>query len=180
MCATTIHSERLKTLHDIPGLMDSGGTLLYIGARLPDGLRGIQELRNAGYAVTILEVWPDNVRKLLEAGFDATQGDVLFDGTRFDVVFWWHGPEHVEKSELPQVAAGLKEISRRLLVTGCPWGRYEQGEEYGNPHERHVSHLEPEDLTAAGLPHTRTYGVRDTGYPSHITAWWHSNQEGKI
>jgi len=184
MCATTIHPERLKTLRDIPGLMDRGGTLLYVGARLPDGLRGIQELRNAGYAVTILEIWPDNVRKLLEAGLDAVRGDVcdaarLFDGARFDVVFRWHGSEHVEKSELPRVAAGLKGISRRLPVTGCPWGRYEQGEEYGNPHERHVLHLEPENLIAAGLPHTRTYGVGDTGYPGHVTAWWRSNQERK-
>jgi len=182
MCATTIHPERLKTLHDIPGLMDRGGTLLYIGARLPDGLRGIPEIQNAGYTVTILDVWPGNVQELREAGWNVTQGDVrdaarVFKRKQFDVVFWWHGPEHVEKLELGKVVSGLKKIARRLLVAGCPWGLYEQGEEYGNPHERHVAHLEPEDLIVAGLPHTRTYGVRDTGYPSHITAWWRASEE---
>ena len=26
----------------------------------------------------------------------------------FDVAFWWHGPEHVTREELPEVVAGLK------------------------------------------------------------------------
>jgi hypothetical protein len=177
MCANTIHPDRLKTLHEIPGLMTGSGTLLYIGARLPDGLRGIPELKEAGYEVTILEVWPKNVAALREAGWNVIEGSAqdapeILAGRRFDVVFWWHGPEHVVKKELPKVIDGLKEITGRILVTGCPWGEYDQPPLCGNPHERHVSHLNPEDMIKAGMPETRTFGVKDTAYPSHITAWW--------
>ena len=91
--------------------------------------------------VAILEAFPENARFLKEA-FEGpkvrvVQGDVrhtsgLLAGERFDVCFFWHGPEHLGASEAPAVLRGLEAITNHVVVLGMPYGRYYQGDEYRN------------------------------------------------
>lgn len=87
----------------------------------------------------------------------------------FDVVFFWHGPEHLRKREIPPTLRGLEAACRRVMVCGMPFGFYEQGPEYGNPFETHQSHVYPAFMEALGY-RTETLGERDQ-VGSNITAW---------
>ena len=66
------------------------------------------------------------------------QGDVRnitnVDGLddQYDIVLWWHGPEHVKKEEFADILAQLKSKARLAVVVGCPHGQYRQGASYGN------------------------------------------------
>lgn len=109
--------------------------------------------------VAILEAFPENARFLKEA-FEGpkvrvVQGDVrhtsgLLAGERFDVCFFWHGPEHLGASEAPAVLRGLEAITNHVVVLGMPYGRYYQGDEYRNKYERHLWHIYPEDMHRLG------------------------------
>ena len=57
-------------------------------------------------------------------------------------MFWWHGPEHVDVSILPNTIAKLESFANIAVVLGCPWGDYEQGDIEGNCYEKHVSSLD--------------------------------------
>jgi len=140
--------------------------ILYVGAhkeRMDFG----SEFQSAKAQITILEAWPKNVEFLKKLGYKVTHGDVrkcdkLFASNTFDAVFWWHGPEHVTKEELPATLKAIEKITKHLVVCGCPWGDYPQGEVYGNPFEVHQSALEPELFTKVGY-NTETLGSRGVG-----------------
>ena len=109
-----------------------------------------KEFIEAGYEVTILEPYGPNVAHLrtLPGIHNVIQGDVrdlsvfIEKDETFDVVFWWHGPEHVIESDLRNVLPELEKICNHLVVLGCPWGDFPQGSLYNNPFERHVGSYE--------------------------------------
>jgi len=150
-----IHPGRLKILKaNIPYLFRRG-TLLNVGAnRVRFDL--LPELHQAGREITLLEVWPDNAnhwqgdKRLAKV----VQGDVRrldkLGLPTFDTVLWWHGPEHIEREELAQTVARLEALAEGLVVLGCPWGRYPQGEFMGNPHDAHRASLYPQDFERLG------------------------------
>lgn len=168
------HMLRELRLH-VPNLW-SAKRVLYIGANRCANPGLVDELKEAGAEVHLLEAWDENVAYYRERDPDKfasiTQGDVreLADemGT-FDAVVWWHGPEHLKADEWPDVLLGL-EIMAPVVIIGCPWGRWEQGEADGNPYEVHQSSIYPDDLTARG------YTVRGVGagadQASYIVAWY--------
>lgn len=154
----------------VPQMFLEPGSLLYVGASR-HRQECLHELMNAGNDVTILEIWPDNVSFLKEHGFNVIEGDVrkaakFFDES-FDYALWWHGPEHIERSSLDSTLKGLESISN-LTVISCPWGRNEQGEYNGNPHEAHVSILDECDF--AGYE-TACFGMKDRPPYSIVIAW---------
>ena len=140
--SSTDRTESLRRL--APNLFDYD-TVLYIGAK-SDRFHYGDEFREAGYDITVLEAFQRNVNNLREYSWlkEVVHGDVrdlsyfLDKGQKFDVVFWWHGPEHVLEGELDKVVPQLEKVANRLVVMGCPWGRYDQGVIDGNPYERHV------------------------------------------
>ena len=85
----------------------------------------LEEWKSAGYDITILEVWPKNVVDLKAAGFNVIQGDVreYMPEHPYDVVFWWHGPEHVHKQELMPTIDKILSYTNQALITGCPTER---------------------------------------------------------
>jgi hypothetical protein len=119
--------------------------VLYVGARTNRFDFG-EEFRKAGSEVTILEIFQKNVEHLRTIPWlkEVIHGDVRDFQTdqRFDVVFWWHGPEHLEQEEIQPALERLEAICDRLMVIGCPWGHAEQHDIFGNPHEEHLSHLD--------------------------------------
>ncbi len=140
----------------VPELFQEGPAkrVLYVGAR-PSGFTLGPQIYEAGHDITLLEVWPENaehfrqdkrVSRVIEG--DVRTMDTL-DVGHFDIAVWWHGPEHVQREELPVALANLERVADTVLV-GCPWGEYPQGELYGNPHERHVQTVREEDLRALG------------------------------
>ena len=113
-----------------------------------------REFASSGSEVSVLEAFEPNVRFLRTQTWlrEVMRGDVAeftFEQT-YGIVFWWHGPEHIEAPELPRVLAKLEAIAREAVVLGSPWGRYPQGTAGGNPYEEHRSHLDYTDLESLG------------------------------
>ena len=122
----------------------------------------------------VLEVFEPNRRALREYGIpnviagDVSEIDSIFGPSSFDVVLWWHGPEHVEKSVAIQTIEKLKGCTRQMLIVGCPKGFEPQTTVGGNDHERHVSAWERSDFEKQGM---ETIVVHDGRAFLHITAW---------
>ena len=127
--------------------------------------------------VVVVEAHPDNARFIGEAygerGVRAVEGDVRniagLVGERFDVCFFWHGPEHLGAGEAPGVLRALEAITDHVVVLGMPYGRYYQGDEYGNAYEKHLWHIYPEDMRGLGYE-TSTAGKVDDRMGNMI-AW---------
>ena len=92
--------------------------------------------------------------------------DSLFT-RRFDVVFHWHGPEHLEKSKYLDILPKIVAIASRMVIFGCPDGLEEQGLAYGNPYEEHLSFWTCAEFEQLGFS---TLTVADKP-PGHITAF---------
>lgn len=168
-----IHPLRLSQLKAHIPYLFRPGSLLNIGAnRVRFEL--LPELHQAKREITLLEVWPANaahwrgdkrLRSVIEG--DVRQVDKLDLGT-FDTVLWWHGPEHINRSDLVKTLAKLEQMAEGLIVLGCPWGIYPQGEFMGNPHEIHQSALYPADFEVMGYQ-TATLGEADR--QGSLIAW---------
>jgi hypothetical protein len=181
----------LAFLNKRPGLVGREGQLtrcvpeylsyrsvLYIGAR-PSRMQIIDLFHDAGYVIDILEIFRPNVMRLLAMNQEIkwfrriVEGDVraarrIMDEI-YDVVFWWHGPEHVAKGELAKVTAELELMARALVIMGCPHGDVKQGVSYGNVHEIHRAALFAADFEALGYQ-TDVRGVANKG-GSNILSW---------
>ena len=145
--------RRSSLLRMVPDLFEKKRSVLYVGAR--DGRMDFgRDLMEAGASLVVLEIHRPNVEYLdTVPGLSAViHGDVRTAelDSSFDLVFWWHGPEHVRIDELSGTLMRLESITNELVVLGCPWGRYEQRAEYGNPHEVHLSHLAHRTLEELG------------------------------
>lgn len=162
-------------MHDIrpilPEVFEEPGTLLYIGAR-PDACAWLTELADAGNEITLLEVWPDNILGFKGDGRIAhfIQGDVTkVDLHDYDYIWWWHGPEHVEKGHAQWLLLFFPLIAKRLLAVAAPWGLYMQGAHGGNLHENHQWSVYEQDLWGFGFE-TKTDGAIDQP-GSEIVGW---------
>lgn len=141
-------TESLKRL--APDLFtDKHKTVLYIGAR-NGGFEYGRDFRFAGIKISILEAFEKNVNFLKEIPWliEVIHGDVrtIKLENKYDIIFWWHGPEHVLAQDLPPTVAKLESACNHIVVMGCPWGKYEQSSNpygsYINPYEVHVSHFD--------------------------------------
>ena len=123
------------------------------------------------YNVTLLEAYRPNlesyVGKYIVINADITKfySPIL----RWDVIMWWHGPEHITKEELPSTLMNIEKMAKELVILGCPWGLYKQGAIRNNPYEVHKNHIYPKDLIELGYS-VETIGASD--HPgSNILAW---------
>ena len=160
---------------------------LYIGAKVyePGSKRGFQigaDLVEVGWVVDILEAHRPNaesfgrfktpegcVRPTVIVGDVRHVADVL-PIPQYDAILWYHGPEHVERSEIPVVLEELKKRTRSLLVVACPWGRYKQGPVEENDHERHLCHLDERDMDELGLQWT-AIGRKNSPRNNNLMGW---------
>lgn len=151
-------------------------SVLYVGASRR--CRHADAFRRHGAHMTLLEIFERNVETYRRRG--APFGEVLQADVRtwepaghYDVAFWWHGPEHVSKEDLPRALGNLEAVAD-LVVTGCPWGTFPQRPVYHNPAEEHKSMLGPEDFGELGYD-TATVGEKDAGRNCCL-AWKHCRQ----
>jgi len=60
---------------------------------------------------------------------------------KFDLIVWWHGPEHIYEHELISTIAAIETLSNEngVIILGSPNGWQEQYGLDGNIHNDHVS-----------------------------------------
>jgi len=171
-----------KVLECLPKLNEYQ-TCLYVGANAKRfQLYGMFQ-REGLY---VLEVWPEycrQVRESLERPVAGVfEGDIrsaldipdLMELAPFDIVCWWHGPEHVSTRDLIDLLrfwkGDMHALWSRAILLGCPWGVREQGPKDGNEHQVHVSTLYPIFFSAGGFE-VATVGKADGGGNSLIIAF---------
>lgn len=146
-----------------------GRTLLYVGA-MPERQDFLAELIGWGWVVDILEVW-EPYHEYLRAlhGVRAVYGGNILDCQelpgRYQVVFWWHGPEHMEKDKVPQALQNAEAIAEEAVILGMPFGKTDSGVTEGNTYNQHVSAWQGPDIGDLGY----TWLVTTEGY-RNITA----------
>lgn len=168
-----------------PWLWDQPGRVLYVGANTKR-CNYAQDLKEAGNAVDLLEIWPANCEYYRGKGLfeRIIQGDVrdreIWGGERgigtaatepewhWDSAVWVHGPEHIKKEEIGAATANLEAVADNVVML-MPFGWMEQGVFRGNPHEQHVSAWGPEDFTALGYE-AATRGRKDEPHAT-VLAW---------
>jgi len=121
--------------------------LLYIGAR-DDRTDYIDDFIKAHYDITLVEIFEPNainLRKVYPSLY-VTQGDVRIYQPMgpVDIVFWWHGPEHVYESEIAPALKLIESYTKETIILGCPYGYFRQGNFPDNPNEAHATDVLPE------------------------------------
>ena len=119
-------------------------SVLYIGARI-NRCDYLHQFRQSGYVIDIVEVFEPNAcyysaMEWIRQVYNIDIKDYI-PATPYDVIFWWHGPEHVSTDDLPAILWNL-EKSCKIIILGCPWGIFDLKPDYGNSHEEHISHLD--------------------------------------
>ncbi len=152
---------------------DTKRTCLYVGA-WPDGCALIPELREAGYKITILEIWPAYVEAVKEMLVD--DEEIILGDARtwradhaYDLVMWWHGPEHARLEDREETLKRLVGWASGCCVVAGPWGLYGQEPIHGNPHQEHVSQLTHKWFADRGWT-VATYGTPNMP-GGEVVAW---------
>jgi hypothetical protein len=168
----TFYDGRCRTeslLRLMPDLF-SERSVLYIGAR-SDRMDYGEEFKKAKATIDVLEIYKPNVDYLKKINWinEVFLGDVRTFNIekKYDVIFWWHGPEHILESELKSTLDRLEKKAETAVILGCPWGEFHQGPDYGNENEIHESHYDYtifEDLgyTVECLGNKNTHGSNIT------------------
>lgn len=151
-----------------------GKTVLQCGARPGKGWINIfNQFKKNGYETFhILEIHEPNIDWLRSQEEFAVPVIVYGDIRKidkypellpqYDVVIFWHGIEHIKKSELyPTLNKVMSKTN--CFITGCPWGHWKQGGLRGNPYENHVSHWYPEELEQFGFDQCFTFNAGSKG-----------------
>ena len=159
-------------------------SVLYVGAN-KRRQHFLEWFENAGYStIVVLEAFEENYNFLKFGGMsppcqmvhgDVRNVDGIFAAGTFDIAFFWHGIEHLQEEEIAPVLAKLEAVSR-IVVLGCPHGKYKQGPEYGNPFEEHLSAVYPRFLEELGYS-TDVMGKADER-DSNVLAWKFSRRNG--
>lgn len=158
-----------------------GKRMLYVGGHLRYG-RNLQMsayFRKAGYTIDVIEIFPDNVAQLANIQWISRliEGDVRLFHPYFvyDLVVFWHGPEHLEADEVPGLLEKMKTYAKAIIFAS-PNGRYEQGAEYGNDAERHASTWYLEDFVRLDMV-ASAIGDPDEEN-GNIIAYWMREEDG--
>lgn len=151
-------------------LGEPGRSLLYVGANQLRPPFHAQRLKQTGWNLHLLEIFPGNVDFHRHTGlFDTlTLGDVRTVRLirKFDAVFWWHGCEHIPQEDLAHTIAKLETLAPNVIL-GCPDGHSPQDAVYGNAAERHQWSVDAGDLRSLGY---QVVAYAPVGR-KHLLAW---------
>lgn len=159
---TDMHAHNHENEHRMAGLLalcpwlraGNGKTLLYVGA-MPTRQDFLAELIAWGWTVDILEAWAPYHAYLeqLDGVRYVYAGDIQFPNftdKSHDVVFWWHGPEHLPTAETVKALANCERLARHAVVIGMPFGETGSGATEGNHYNEHKSAWYGPDIGALG------------------------------
>ena len=171
-----IVAREQQLLDELPELFAGCGSLLYIGAN-DEMHTGLELLSAAGYDITIVEVWPPHLGELRCPPLSELVGHVVEGDVReiddlglavgYDVVMWFHGPEHIQRHEFEPTLAKLEDLTVGLIVLGAPWGNTMGLGPY--PYAHHISYYEEADWEALGYE-VRTMPPKDA-HGGHMLGW---------
>lgn len=174
------HPERLRQLlRCIPDLFDYR-TLLYIGANAKFH-RLVPTFCLAGYTVDVVEPFGPYIEELQRLNTKAkyfrriVQGDARALNAaagldaQYDVVLWWHGPEHVDQVEVSPILTQMASRARKLAVIGAPHGRMDQEAIDGNEQQRHRWNCMPAAFELSGWTVSTLWPKPHL--QSHLIAW---------
>ncbi len=171
-------------LRNVPDFLEHP-RVLYVGGNR-SRLQLVHELHWAGATmdgatIDIVEIFRPYLRELhtlnktreyfrsIIAG-DVRRLGVAIGAAKYDLVVWWHGPEHVDRHDLPRALACLEAAATSLAVVGCPHGHCGQGvTQDGNVHQRHRTHWMPEDFVGLGWQAATL--KPEPGLDSHLVGW---------
>lgn len=119
--------------------------------------------------IGVLEIYDPNFKDLEHAVYNGRYNvtPILGDVSRihefvkegeYDIIFWDHGPEHVDYPTLQKITPLIFNAAGRAVLYCCPWGYWPQGKEGGNDHEEHKTHMTVEQLEALGFEVTSLGG----------------------
>lgn len=173
--AARLHARKTQLLGSVPGLLGSR-SLLYVGANV-ERMEMLDLFIAKKRRITVLEAWAPNVDALRRWNesrrviAEILEGDVraLDAEKRYDIVMWWHGPEHISAEELDATLERVERAARRYVVLAAPFGNVPQGATGGNPHERHLAAYLPETFIVRGYE-VNTIGKIDW-LGSNLLAW---------
>jgi hypothetical protein len=169
-----LKKERKEQLKNIVPDLFSYKSVLYVGART-GRFDFSQEFRKAGYDITVVERYKPNVDYLKTIPWikKVIRKDIREFTTKkkYDVIFWWHGPEHIPKKDLRKTLRNLEKMCNNVMVLGCPNGDVKQQNEYENPYEDHLSGYEGLEFEKLGYT-IDVIGQKDT-FASNILAVKH-------
>ncbi len=142
-----LRQERLDLA--LKDLLNPGMSVMYVGARA-DRIQHIDTFKDC--EVTILEISKVNIEELRLLDYEIVEGDIRQYKPKgeYDIVFWSHGPEHLNLEDIPVTLLHIEDYTNIVVVLMCPWGVYEQDIEHDNVYERHLSHLQPEIFEKLG------------------------------
>jgi hypothetical protein len=165
--------DDLKALSSIvnesKNLLD-GRSVLQIGARVggdPGWIKMFNMFREHGYTIfNVLEAWKFNADRLKWSFLDRVVcGDVrdisnLILGT-YDVTVFWHGLEHLSKTDALTVIPKIEALSTRAVIFGMPHGEWKRVKlNNDNPYEEHLSAWYPGELEQLGY-NVHVFGEAD-------------------
>ena len=143
-------------------------SVLYIGVIAPEinkaydnpysGRAYLTEFKQAGYEISIVEIHRPNYELLIEKHqslFDYIHHSDIGnfippDNKKYDVIFWWHGPEHVEKERLSGILQRIENFGNNIIILGCPWGKYPIDALNNNPYQAHLTSIYSKTLEDLG------------------------------
>jgi len=142
---TVLKYLRLEKLQKLVPDLFNYKTLLYIGASR-ERAELLNEFKNKGYKIDIIEAFKPNFEYLVKN----VRVNKIFHGDirsfefnkKYDVVLWWHGPEHVRGEEVEPTLKKVLKLTKKILVLGCPFGSLKQGKVHENPYESHLSYFD--------------------------------------
>jgi hypothetical protein len=152
--------------------------MLYVGASSYRRPTDYKSLRRMTDTLDCLEVWPAYADELkTRKWYDSVEcGDIAEwnDPQDYDLVVWWHGPEHMDLDRALETIQRLPTLVPEVWLA-TPWGKCPQGVHRGNPYQRHLSTWYPE------LYEQCDYAVGGSGKPnkrgSHLVAWYPPEKE---
>lgn len=80
-----------------------------------------------------------------------------------DSVFWFHGPEHIKREELPLAFTELNSVTSKGMLWVCPWGNYYRLNIGDYEEDNHWYYPENEDFTSLGFKVFNDGGIKNTG-----------------
>lgn len=160
-----------QLLRCIPDVFDYR-TVLYVGAKFGRAMF-LGDLIRKGKVVDIVEIYTPNATelKMYYPEVRVFNEDIRwFEAeVNYDTVIWFHGPEHVTMEDAEKTLEKLYNIINKILIVGCPYGRYEQGAIDGNENERHLTHYVPAFFKSLKFQ-TDVMGAIDV-HGSNLLAW---------
>lgn len=140
----------IEYLKNIGLFRNTNKTCLYVGAS-HRRVFGLKELCMAGYDIEIIEVFKPNVEFLKKKyKFPVIHGDIIKENIKkYDLIFWSHGPEHINKNDLEPVLDKLNRKCKQLVLL-FPEGASPQGAVDGNINETHLNTLYASDFRSIG------------------------------